>query len=108
MVPGRGPSLLSAEQVRKGLAGTRAFLTDLYSCVNSGVANGKDLKAIYRETYDFMQPRYADWVIFDHFMQFDVSRTYDEPPGYADPRIRSEERRGGTGGDRTCHTQGSA
>src|SRR3546814_2444836 len=66
MVPGRGPALKSADEVRKGLAGTRAFLTDLYTCVNTGVADGKDLKTIYRETYDFMKPRYADWVIFDH------------------------------------------
>lgn len=92
MVPGRGPSLQSAEEVRKGLAGTRAFLTDLYSCVNSGVADGKDLKTIYRETYDFMKPRYADWVIFDHCMPFDVSRAYDEATGYEDPRIWTAER----------------
>src|SRR3546814_4685038 len=36
MVPGRGPALKSASEVRKGLAGTRAFLTDLYTCVNNG------------------------------------------------------------------------
>src|SRR3546814_5697798 len=71
------------------LAGTRAFLIDLYSCVNIGVANGKDLKTIYRETYDFMKPRYQDWVIFDHCMPFDVSRAYDEATG------RSEEHRVG-------------
>ena len=92
MVPGRGPSLQSAEEVRKGLAGTRAFLTDLYGCVNSGVAEGKDLKTIYRETYDFMKPRYSDWVIFDHCMPFDVSRAYDEATEYDDPRIWTAER----------------
>jgi glyoxylase-like metal-dependent hydrolase (beta-lactamase superfamily II) len=92
MVPGRGPALKSADEVRKALAGTRAFLTDLYTCVNNGVANGKDLKAIYRETYDYMKPRYADWVIFDHCMPFDVSRAYDEATGYEDPRIWTAER----------------
>ncbi|MYN14603.1 MBL fold metallo-hydrolase [Pusillimonas sp. TS35] len=92
MVPGRGPALKSADEVRKGLAGTRAFLTDLYSSVNNGVAAGKDLKTIYRETYDFMKPRYADWVIFDHCMPFDVSRAYDEATGYEDPRIWTAER----------------
>ncbi|HEY9278562.1 MAG TPA: MBL fold metallo-hydrolase [Eoetvoesiella sp.] len=92
MVPGRGPALKSAGEVRKALAGTRAFLTDLYACVNTGVANGKDLKTIYRETYDFMKPRYADWVIFDHCMPFDVSRAYDEATGYDDPRIWTAER----------------
>src|SRR5690606_36682005 len=58
MVPGRGPALKSADEVRIGLAGTRAFLTDLYTFVNNGVPEGKDLKAIYRETYDFLKPRY--------------------------------------------------
>jgi len=92
MVPGRGPALASAEEVRKGLAGTRAFLTDLYACVNRGAAEGKDLKTIYRETYDFMKPRYSEWVIFDHCMPFDVSRAYDEATGHDDPRIWTAER----------------
>ena len=42
--------------------------------MNRGVAEGKDLKTIYREVYDFMKPRYSDWVIFDHCMPFDVAR----------------------------------
>ena len=92
MVPGRGPALKNADEVRKALAGTRGFLTDLYNCVNNGVAAGKNLKDIYREAYDFMKPRYADWVIFDHCMPFDVSRAYDEATGHDDPRIWTAER----------------
>ncbi|CAB3733117.1 hypothetical protein LMG24238_05916 [Paraburkholderia sediminicola] len=92
MVPGRGPALKSAAEVRQGLAGTRAFLTDLYGEVNRGVADGKDLKTIYREVYAFMKPRYSDWVIFDHCMPFDVSRAYDEATGFDDPRIWTAER----------------
>ncbi len=92
MVPGRGPALKNATEVRQGLAGTRAFLTDLYGAVNRGVAEGKDLKTIYREVYDFMKPRYSDWVIFDHCMPFDVSRAYDEATGYNDPRIWTDKR----------------
>jgi glyoxylase-like metal-dependent hydrolase (beta-lactamase superfamily II) len=92
MVPGRGPALQSAAQVRQGLAGTRGFLTDLYGAVNRGVADGKDLKTIYREVYDFMQPRYRDWAIFDHCMPFDVSRAYDEATGHVDPRIWTDKR----------------
>lgn len=92
MVPGRGPALKNATEVRQALAGTRAFLTDLYSSVQQGAAAGKDLKTIYRETYDFMKPRYADWVIFDHCMPFDVSRAYDEVNGHEDPRIWTAER----------------
>lgn len=41
MVPGRGPALKNATEVRQGLAGTRAFLTDLYGAVNRGVAEGR-------------------------------------------------------------------
>ncbi|NYT35719.1 MBL fold metallo-hydrolase [Allopusillimonas soli] len=92
LVPGRGPALKSADEVRKALAGTRSFLTDLYGSVNNGVAQGKDLKTIYRETYDFMKPRYAHWVIFDHCMPFDVSRAYDEATGHEHPRIWTAER----------------
>lgn len=92
MVPGRGPALRNAAEVRKALAGTRGFLTDLYSCVNNGVAQGKDLRSIYRETYDFMKPRYSEWVIFDHCMPFNVSRAYDEVCGHDDPRIWTAER----------------
>jgi len=92
MVPGRGPALKNATEVRQGLAGTRAFLTDLYGAVNRGVAQGKDLKTIYREVYDFMQPRYSDWVIFDHCMPFDVSRAYDEATGHDHPRIWTDKR----------------
>jgi len=92
MVPGRGPALKNATEVRQGLAGTRAFLTDLYGAVNRGVAEGKDLKTIYREVYDFMKPRYSDWVIFDHCMPFDVSRAYDEASGHVHPRIWTDKR----------------
>jgi glyoxylase-like metal-dependent hydrolase (beta-lactamase superfamily II) len=92
MVPGRGPALKNAAEVRRGLAGTRAFLTDLYGEVSRGVADGKDLKTIYREIYAFMKSRYSDWVIFDHCMPFDVSRAYDEATGFDDPRIWTAER----------------
>ena len=85
-------ALTSAADVRQALAGTRGFLTDLYACVYNGVAHGKDLRTIYREAYDFMRPRYADWVIFDHCMPFNVSRAYDEVTGHDDPRIWTAER----------------
>ena len=92
MVPGRGPAPEERRGSPQGLAGTRAFLTDLYGAVNRGVAEGKDLKTIYREVYDFMKPRYSDWVIFDHCMPFDVSRAYDEAQGITHPRIWTDKR----------------
>ena len=87
LVPGRGPALKGSAQVQKGLDVTRAFVSDLFASVKAGAAAGKDLKAVYRETYDKLKPLYGSWVIFDHCMPFDVTRAYDEATQYRDPRI---------------------
>jgi hypothetical protein len=71
---------------------TRDFVTDLYASVKAGAAAGKALKAVYRETYERLQPKYGGWVIFDHCMPFDVTRAYDEATQYADPRVWTAER----------------
>lgn len=92
LVPGRGPALQNAQQVHAAIAGTRAFLNELYDLVNQGVAAGKDLKTIYKDTYDALHPRYGSWFIFDHCMPFDVSRAYDEATGITHPRIWTAER----------------
>ena len=92
LVPGRGAALKSAEQVREGIEGTRAFVTDLFASVQQGVAAGKDLRAVYKETYAALKPKYGHWVIFDHCMPFDVTRAYDEATQYPDPRIWTAER----------------
>ena len=39
-----------------------------------------------------LQPRYGNWVIFEHCMPFDVSRAYDEAKGMDHPRIWTAER----------------
>jgi glyoxylase-like metal-dependent hydrolase (beta-lactamase superfamily II) len=93
LVPGRGPALLGAQRVQQGLASTRAFVSDLYASVQAAAAAGKDLKAVYRDTYQALQPRYGHWVIFDHCMPFDVTRALDEASGQTDPRIWTAERR---------------
>lgn len=92
LVPGRGAALQTPEQVQAGLAGTKAFISDVYTSVCEGVAAGKDLKTVYRETYDRLKPKYGHWVIFDHCMPFDVARCYDEATQYPDPRIWTAER----------------
>jgi glyoxylase-like metal-dependent hydrolase (beta-lactamase superfamily II) len=92
LVPGRGAALVTPEQVQAGLAGTRAFISDVYACVQEGVAAGKDLKTVYRKTYERLQPKYGHWVIFDHCMPFDVTRCYDEATQYPDPRVWTAER----------------
>jgi glyoxylase-like metal-dependent hydrolase (beta-lactamase superfamily II) len=87
LVPGRGPSLSGRAQIAEALAGTRAFVSELYAAVSSGAREGKDLKSIYRSTYERLKPKYGDWVIFDHCLPFDVTRAYDEATGHAHPRI---------------------
>ena len=81
-----------AGEVREGIEGTRAFVTDLFASVQQGVAAGKDLRAVYKETYAALKPKYGHWVIFDHCMPFDVTRAYDEATQYPDPRIWTAER----------------
>jgi glyoxylase-like metal-dependent hydrolase (beta-lactamase superfamily II) len=92
LVPGRGAALVTPEQVAAGLAGTRAFVADVYAAVRSGAAAGKDLKTVYRETRDAVRPKYGHWVIFDHCMPFDVTRAYDEATAHRDPRIWTAQR----------------
>jgi glyoxylase-like metal-dependent hydrolase (beta-lactamase superfamily II) len=92
LVPGRGAALKDAAQVKAGLDGTRAFVTAMFDAVKSGVAAGKDLRAIYRDTYAALKPRFGHWVIFDHCLPFDVSRAYDEATQHRDPRVWTAQR----------------
>jgi glyoxylase-like metal-dependent hydrolase (beta-lactamase superfamily II) len=92
LVPGRGASLQTPAQVQAGLSATRGFLSDLFASIKQGAQAGKDMHAIYRETYQQLKPKYGHWVIFDHCMPFDVSRAYDEATRYPDPRIWTAQR----------------
>ena len=92
LVPGRGAALTTTEQVAQGLAGTRSFISDMLASVQAGVAAGKNLNQIYKDTYAALKPKYGHWVIFDHCLPFDVTRCYDEATQYADPRIWTAER----------------
>jgi len=92
LVPGRGATLMTPDQVKAGLDGTRAFVTALYENVKQGARDGKDLRTVYRETYAALQPRFGEWVIFDHCLPFDVTRAYDEATSHPDPRIWTAER----------------
>ena len=92
LVPGRGAALQTPEQVQAGLAGTRAFISDLYESVKASAAKGEDLRKVYEATFAKLQPKYGHWVIFNHCMPFDVTRAYDEATQYPDPRIWTAER----------------
>jgi glyoxylase-like metal-dependent hydrolase (beta-lactamase superfamily II) len=92
LVPGRGASLMNPNEVKAGLDGTRAFITEMFGAVKQGAAAGKDLRTVYRETYATLKPRFGDWVIFDHCLPFDVTRAYDEATQYRDPRVWTAQR----------------
>jgi glyoxylase-like metal-dependent hydrolase (beta-lactamase superfamily II) len=92
VVPGRGAALTTPESIARGLAGTRSFVAELYESVSQGAKAGKDLKTVYKDTFAKLEPKYGQWVIFDHCMPFDVSRAYDEATQYPDPRIWTAER----------------
>jgi glyoxylase-like metal-dependent hydrolase (beta-lactamase superfamily II) len=92
LVPGRGPALKGEDRVREGIEVTRSFISDLYASVKEGSATGRDLKVIYRETYDRLKPKYGSWAIFDHCLPFDVTRAFDEATQYRDPRIWTASR----------------
>ncbi|HZH28907.1 MAG TPA: MBL fold metallo-hydrolase [Azospirillaceae bacterium] len=92
LVPGRGPALTTPEQVREGIANTRAFVGDLYALIRQAVAEGRDLRTTYRAACDTLRPRFGHWVIFDHCMPFNVTRAYDEASGHTDPRVWTAER----------------
>ncbi len=92
LVPGRGAALQTPDQVQAGLAGTRAFISDLYESVKASAAKGEDLRKVYEATFAKLQPKYGHWVIFNHCMPFDVTRAYDEAAQYPDPRIWTAER----------------
>ena len=47
-MPGRGAALTTPQQVQAGLAGTRAFIAELYAAVKAGAAAGKDLRSVYK------------------------------------------------------------
>ena len=90
--PGRGAALRTPDEVKAGLDGTRAFVTAMFESVKSGARAGRDLKSVYRETYEKLKPQFGHWVIFDHCLPFDVTRAYDEATGYVDPRIWTAQR----------------
>jgi glyoxylase-like metal-dependent hydrolase (beta-lactamase superfamily II) len=92
LVPGRGASLMTPKDVRAGLDGTRAFITEMFGSVKRGAAAGKDLRTVYKETYATLKPKFGTWVIFDHCLPFDVTRAYDEATRHRDPRIWTAQR----------------
>jgi glyoxylase-like metal-dependent hydrolase (beta-lactamase superfamily II) len=92
LVPGRGDALTTTAEIADGIAGTRAFIADMFGAAKKGVEAGHDLKQVYDDAYAILAPKYGDWVIFDHCIPFNLSRAFDEAGGTRDPRIWTAER----------------
>ena len=72
LVPGRGDALMGEQAVEEGIAGTQQFLAELYKAVSASAQAGDSLKQAYDKAMAALQPRYGNWVIFEHCMPFDV------------------------------------
>ena len=92
LVHGRGAALKPPAEVKAGLDGTRAFVTAMFESVQAGARAGRDLRSVYRETYEKLKPQFGHWVIFDHCLPFDITRCYDEAGEHRDPRIWTAQR----------------
>ena len=91
-MPGRGDALTTPEDSLAAIDGTRRFVAELHDAVRRGRAEGHALKRVFDDVHQALEPRYGQWVIFNHCMPFDVTRAYDEASGHADPRIWTAER----------------
>ncbi len=92
LVPGRGEALATPADCEAAMAQTRAFITDLFECAKEARARGDDLKQMFDAAKAKMDPKYGDWVIYEHCMPFDASRAYDEAGGMERPQIWTAER----------------
>ena len=92
LVPGRGDALMSADDSLAAIDGTRRFVAELHQAVRQGRTEGQALKRVFDDVHRALEPRYGKWVIFEHCLPFDVSRSYDEAGGIADPRVWTAER----------------
>ena len=92
MIPGRGPALMNPQQVERGLAYTKDFVSTLYRSAQEAVSQGMDLAAAMMHTRKNMDPKFAQVFIYEHCLPFDVTRAHDEASGIRDPRIWTAER----------------
>ncbi|PZX34639.1 putative Metallo-hydrolase/oxidoreductase, Beta-lactamase [Cupriavidus phytorum] len=92
LVPGRGPALTTPDEVKKGIAYTKDFVTTLFKSGQEAVAEKLDLKAAMAHTRRAMDPKFGHVFIYEHCLPFDVSRAYDEASGMRHPRIWTAQR----------------
>ncbi|UCE30449.1 MAG: MBL fold metallo-hydrolase [Burkholderiales bacterium] len=92
LVPGRGPAMQTPADCNQAIDYTKKWVTDLFATARAGVAAGRDLKQIFADTRQVMDPVFGHVFIYEHCMPFDVSRAVDEAQGIKHPRIWTAER----------------
>lgn len=92
LLPGRGAPLLDAAGARAAIAGTRAFLDDLWSAVAEHHAQGLSRRQVYEAVLARMKPTYGDWPVFQHVLPFDTCRALEELTGGSEPSIWDDPR----------------
>ena len=92
LVPGRGPAMQTPADCEKAIDYTKKWITDLFGTARAGVAAGKDLKQVFADTRQVMDPVFGNVFIYEHCLPFDVSRAYDEARGIKNPRVWTAER----------------
>nr|WP_229506893.1 MBL fold metallo-hydrolase [Pseudoduganella rivuli] len=92
LVPGRGPALVTPEQVNAGIDYTKDFVTTLLGSAKEAVKEGLDLKGAMRHVRSKMDPKFGHVFIYEHCLPFDVTRAVDEAQGIKHPRIWTAQR----------------
>ena len=92
LVPGRGPALVTPEEVNAGIDYTTDFVTTLLDAAKEAVAAKMTLKEAMAHTRSRMDPKFGHVFIYEHCLPFDVTRAYDEASGIKHPRIWTAER----------------
>ncbi len=92
LVPGRGAALKTPAMVNEGIKLTSDFLSTLYGSAQDSVAKGLSLKEAFDAARKVMDPKFADYAIYEHCLPFNVSRAYDEARGIDWPVIWTAER----------------
>jgi hypothetical protein len=91
-VPGRGAALTTPAMAAEGIALTGDFLSTLYGSVQESVSKGRSLKEAFDAARQVMDPKFANFAIYEHCLPFNVSRAYDEARGTEWPVIWTAER----------------
>ncbi len=92
LVPGRGAALTTAEMCNEGIMLTRDFLVNHYEPVARAAARQAPLNEAFDMCREVCDPKFSDFVIYEHCLPFNVARAYDEASGIDNPRIWTAER----------------